>query len=195
MPGPASDFSRLMQRVAEGDPNAFTELFHLYNPVLLAQLRGRLKKIHCLRSLLEPDDLAQNIWMGFFAGSFRRRQFSTRGHFLRYLARTARYQILKSARDHLGVQKRDARRCCYLSETGAAAAAIVITDPSPTPDWIAEVADECDRGIRSLTGGQQQMSRMMRSDLSYAKMIAELGCSERRIERIMGEIRRALSLV
>ncbi len=192
MHGPENEFFRLMQRAAEGDQEAFTQLYHLYNPALLAQLRNRLKKISCLRSLFGPDDLAQEIWIRFFNVVVHQRQFSTPEHILRYLARAARNQIRKVIRNHLIVRKRDARRRRYLSERVAAAAAFIIADPSPTPAWIAEIHDDCECLLRSLTGKQRRVVRMIEAGFTQADIAWALKCSERSIERMVGIIRHEL---
>ncbi len=192
MPDSAGDFSRLMQRVAEGDPDAFTQLFHLYNPTLLAQLRSRLGRIRCLRSLFDADDLAQNIWIGFFAGSLRRRQFLTPDHLLRYLARTARNHIRKVVRDYLGIQKRDVRRCRSLSEGHTSAAAAVVVDPSPAPAWMIEVQEDCKQRLSFLTEERQQVALRIEAGFSHAEITAEMGHSERTIRRMVEDLRRVL---
>lgn len=185
MSAPASDFSCLMQRAAVGDQNACTELFHFYNPILLAQLRSRLKKIPLLRSLLDAEDLAQDIWIGFFTGALRRRQFPTSNNLGRYLARAASNQIRKVGRDHLSTQKRDARRNQSLR------AAAVVADSAPSPAYIAEVRDECERWPSSLPDAQQQVIRLIGDGLSHAEITKELRCPVRAVERMKNEVHRA----
>jgi RNA polymerase sigma factor (sigma-70 family) len=189
---PVNDFSRLMHRAAERDQNALAQLFGRYNRFLLARLRRGLKKYRCLRSRLDPEDRAQDIRAYLTTGSLDWRRFSTPDDFQRYLARTASNCILMAIRSHLGVQKRDASRRHCFSEAGAGAAAGVIADPSPTPAWTAEVRDECERLLLSLTDKQQQVVRMKEAGYSHAEIAEELGCSERTIERMMSEIRRSL---
>jgi RNA polymerase sigma factor (sigma-70 family) len=188
----ASEFARLMQRVADGDEVAVTKLFHLYNPILLAQLRKRLNKIRCLRSLFDADDLAQNIWLRFFAGSPHWRQFPTPDHLLHYFARTGRNHIRKLVRDHLRVQKRDVQRCHSLSERHAGAAAAVVADSSPTPAWMTQVQEDRERRLSSLKEKHQGMARMIEAGFRHSEIAAELGCSERTIRRVTEELRRAL---
>lgn len=188
---PARDFPQLMQRIAEDDPDAFTQLFHHYNPILLAQLRSRLKKIPCLRSRFDPEDLAQDFWIVLIAGPLRRRHFPTPDHFLHYLARTARNKIRKVVRDHLLVQKRDARRRQFLSETGAGAAAAGLANLWPMPAWIAEFRDDCERWLLTLTAAQRQVPVQLRAIVKPVEIARAL----RDIERMRGRIHRTLAII
>jgi len=98
---PTSTFG-LLDRVREGDEEAFSLLFRKYSPRLAVLIHYKLGPE--MRSRLEVEDILQET---FFAAHRRLEQFTYRspGSFMSWLARIADHVIVDAARFH-GRQKR-----------------------------------------------------------------------------------------
>ncbi len=94
----------LIERIQQGDRDAFAPLFKKYRPRLAVLIRYRLGPR--LRALLEVDDILQEAFMEAYR-QFDRFDYRSPGSFFRWIARIAEHVIVDAAR-HEGREKRDA---------------------------------------------------------------------------------------
>lgn len=100
-----AQFGDLIRRVRSGDNQAVAELVRCYEPALLHAVRGRLAR-SCVRHLLHPQDICQQVWADFFprmaAGRFHLEQPC---HLRSLLQAMARNHLLKQI-DRLRTRRR-----------------------------------------------------------------------------------------
>jgi len=93
---PTSSFD-LIERIRQGDADAFTPLFERYRPRLALLIHFRISRE--LRQKVQVDDLLQETFFRAFAemGTF---QYRGRGSFFRWMARIAEHVVIDAARFH-----------------------------------------------------------------------------------------------
>ncbi len=100
-----AQFGDLIRRVRKGDNQAVAELVRCYEPALLHAVRCRLSR-SCVRHLLHPQDICQQVWADFFlrmaAGGYHLEQPS---HLRSLLQAMARNHLLKQI-DRLCTRRR-----------------------------------------------------------------------------------------
>jgi RNA polymerase sigma factor (sigma-70 family) len=185
----ASEFRRLMERVAHEDREAQTQLVDHFLDELLRRIRAGLDRCAFLRTDFDPEDFAQEIWLKFFSRPARSRHFGTPALFVCFLAKVVRHVILNAARSQLDVLKRDVRRRRHLSDPQIATEAVAVPAPRPDPARIAASLEQCHEVLKSLTSQEQRIVHLLAADCTHAEIAAELDCCERTIERMVGEIR------
>lgn len=183
------EFSALMALVAQGYPQAAAQLFNLYKDGVLGVIRSHLNRHKRLRSRLDAEDVSQNVWIDLFANPSKCQDFTAHAEFVKYIKGIAYHKADKAIRKHLDTQKRDLRREHHLSEPGLAAAAYAIVDPHPPLGQRIASEEEWDRWLFSLTSDEQRVILMLRAGFSRRETAAEVGCSERSIERLIASIR------
>lgn len=101
---PATSSLRLIDRIKNGDREAFSPLFEKYRPRLAVLIHYRLGPQ--LRQFVEVDDLLQETFLKAF-NDMGRFEYRTPGSFMLWLAAIAEHVIVDLARSH-GRQKRHA---------------------------------------------------------------------------------------
>jgi DNA-directed RNA polymerase specialized sigma24 family protein len=189
---PGGSITRCLARLREGDRGAAERLWGAYVRRLVCLARARLRAAP--RRAADEEDVALSAF-----DSFCRR--AERGQFARLDDRDDLWQVLvmlteRKAVDlirHEGRQARDAGRVRSLSDPDAVDAAWV-RDPGPTPEFAAEVADECRRLLALLGDGSlRQVALDKLEGRTNAEIAARLGCIEQTVERKLRSIRRLWS--
>src|SRR5262249_37679889 len=103
----------LLDRARHGCPGAARELHDRYERCVRATARRHLRR--CLRPRLDPEDVAQDVWLRFFHAILPGRSFDGPGHLATFLAGMARNAARGLLRDHAR-RARDARREQCLGE-------------------------------------------------------------------------------
>jgi RNA polymerase sigma-70 factor, ECF subfamily len=136
----------LIQRLKEGDREAFTPLFEMYAPRLAVLIHYRMSAQ--LRALVEVDDLIQETMLRAFR---QLDQFAYRGpgSFLHWLSRIAEHVVVDEARFHGREKRRAADAVPLRSESRPEGA-----DPrdSQTPSRIFARNEMLERLVRALEG-------------------------------------------
>ena len=184
--------TRCLARLREGDRDAAERLWGAYVRRLVGLARSRLRAAP--RRAADEEDVALSAF-----DSFCRR--AERGQFARLDDRDDLWQVLvmlteRKAVDlicHEGRQSRDAGRVRSLSGPEGADAAWV-RDPSPTPEFAAQVADEF-RRLFALLGDDslRQVALGKLEGCTNAEIAGRLSCIEQTVERKLRSIRRLWS--
>jgi RNA polymerase sigma factor (sigma-70 family) len=182
----------LLRQLQAGDQEAARPLWERYFSHLVALAR---KKLHATpRRAADEDDLAQVVFESFFRGM-------QRGRFPRLDDRHGLWNLLVTITERKAInlqvherrQKRAAGRLqeqADASESARSGALGAIPDSEPTPDFAAQVAEECQRLLRLL--GDERLRSIaiwkMEGDTTE-EIAAKLACAPRTVERKLQIIR------
>lgn len=178
----ANEFACLLKRAAQGDQAAWTQLFDLYEPRLIGIVGRRLQKIPSLRTRFDAEDFALPAWAVFFNRFARREPDISSEQLIGLLTRIALRRLAKTARQHLGTQKRDLHKKRSLRD------AVAVVDSSPTPDRIVQSTEDWNRWLQTLPAKCQQVAQLLRDGFHAHEIAALLSCSMRTVERMTAEI-------
>jgi DNA-directed RNA polymerase specialized sigma24 family protein len=176
--------SAWLDQLKDGDQQAAQKLWERYFRRLVGLARMRLRDAPCRAA--DEEDVALIAFASFCRGVEEGRfpQLQDRNELWRVLVvLTARKA--ERLRRHEGQQKRGG-----LTVGGAGDALLEeIVSREPTPDFAAEVADECRRLLASLNGNLAAVARCKMEGYTNAEIADRLGCSPRTVERKLELIR------
>ena len=180
--------TRYIEMLKGGDRAAADQLWDAYVHRLVALARKKMGSVP--RPVADEEDVALSAFDSFY----RRAEG---GQFARLSDRNDLWQILvviteRKAVDLMRRQGRKSRgegKVRSLSEAEGREA-VALTDPGPTPEFAAQVADECRRLLELL--GEESLRKVATAKLEgYTnRQIAEqIGCIEQTVERKLRSIR------
>jgi RNA polymerase sigma factor (sigma-70 family) len=188
----SGSITQCIEMLKRGDRAAADQLWDAYVHRLVALARRTMGKIP--RQAADEEDVALSAFDSFY----RRAEC---GQFARLSDRNDLWQLLvviteRKAIDLMrreGRQSRGEGKVRNLSEADMAEAAGLL-DPGPTPEFAAQVADEC-RKLLELLGDESLRKVAIAKLEGYTnRQIAEqLGCIEQTVERKLRSIRQIWS--
>jgi DNA-directed RNA polymerase specialized sigma24 family protein len=173
-----------LDQLKAGDPAAAQPLWERYFERLVVQARRHLRSAP--RRLADEEDVALCAFDSFCRDA-------RRGRFPRLADRDDLWRLLvvftaQKARD-LARRERARKRAGLRPAAGEADLAQVL-GAEPSPDFAAQVAEECRRLLGLLGGGSLRSIALWKMEgYGNAEIAARLGCSPRTVERRLAVIR------
>jgi RNA polymerase sigma-70 factor (ECF subfamily) len=187
----SSSFDDLMARVKAGDQEAATALFNRYAHALVALARSRLDQQ--LRPKLDPEDVMQSVWKSFFV-RYVNGQYDVGGwDSLMGLLVVITLRKCSRKREYYQAARRDPRRevpAAPFGEDSDVGWEAVARDPSP-PE-AAMLAQTLEQVLANLEGRERQIVSLALQGYSHAEISAEVGRTERTVQRVLARVKRRL---
>lgn len=185
-----TEFAALMERFAQGDQQAATELYNKYNEAVIRVVRYHLARFPRLRWQYDSIDFSQSVWASVFFDPEKLRDFAQYQDFLMHIWNVTRHKIDNARRKHLGTQKRDLRRTRHLGDSDVATAAGAVADPEPSPlqQVLSHELWQC--WLTSLPPRTRTAAVLLAYGYHHRDIAKQLGCSLRSIERVVAKLRR-----
>jgi len=182
-----------LDELQAGDPTAAEKLWDSYFQRLVALARARLQGVP--RSAADEEDVALSAFDSFCRGAQRGRfpQLGDRDNLWRLLVVITSRKALDLAQ-HEGRQKRGGAvleaALPRLHDSSAVAGLDQFSSPEPTPEFAAEVAEQCQRLLDRLGDGELRSVALMKMEgYSIDEIAAKLGCAPRTVDRKLWVIR------
>lgn len=174
------------EQVATGHESAADAVFHRYVQRLVLLARGRMSRK--LATRIDPEDVVMSAYRSFFVrardGKFR---IENSGDLWRLLVEITYHKLYRQAAHH-----RAAKRSMDVESSEGGVVPDRLVSKQPTPDMAALVADELEGLFARLdeVGGRVIQLRMQ--DHTCAEIAAEIGVSERTVQRHLSKAKALL---
>ena len=168
----------LLDRARHGCPASARELHDRYERCVRATARRHLRR--CLRPRLDPDDVAQDVWLRFFHSVLPRRPFDGPGHLGTFLAGMARNAARKLLRDHAR-RARDPRRERHLGEALPDRGPVLAV--RPVQEEAIAIEDEWDRLLDDQGADVRRVLLLLREGCILKEAAVLVGVSEKTVRR------------
>ena len=182
-----------LDQLQAGDRAAAENLWDSYFRRLVALARARLQGVP--RSAADEEDVALSAFDSFCRGAEQGRfpQLADRDNLWRLLVVITSRKALDLAQ-HEGRQKRGGAvleaALPRLPDSSAAAGLDQFSSPEPTPEFAAEVAEQCQLLLDRLGDGELRTVALMKMEgYSIDEIAAKLGCAPRTVDRKLWVIR------
>src|SRR5262245_20546611 len=183
-----------LNQLQAGDPTAAQKLWESYFQRLVALARAKLRGVP--RRAADEEDVALSVFDSFCRGVQRGRfpELHDRNNLWRLLVVITSRKALNLAQ-HEGRKKRggavlDQAGLANLQDSAAVDALDQLSGREPTPDFAAEVAEECQRLLKRLGEGELRSVALWKMEgYSIDEIAAKLGCSPRTVDRKLWVIR------
>jgi RNA polymerase sigma factor (sigma-70 family) len=181
-----TEFSRLMERVRNGCPEAARALFERYGGHVRRVVRRKLHQR--LRPQFDSTDFTQAVWASFFATPAERFAFDTADALISFLAAMAFNKVAEAYRNRVRAAKRDTRREQPLV-TAEGDSADSPRDPrQPTPSQVAVANEEWERLIRGQPAQYRLALELLRRGHTHAEAAARVGLNPKAIQRLLQKL-------
>ncbi len=191
---PGDSVTVWIESLKAGDPDAARKIWRRYFEALVRLARERLRGAH--RAMADEEDAVLDAFDSFVRGAVRGRypRLDDRDDLWRLLVIITERKAIDQARCELR-QKRGGGRVVQLvgseepDESGGGVACVA--DSLPTPEFAAQVADECRRLLGRLRDDSLRQVALLRMEGYGNDEIAnQVGCSLRSVARKIELIRR-----
>jgi DNA-directed RNA polymerase specialized sigma24 family protein len=187
MPGTATDFEQLMQRVKAGCPEATREVCERYGKYVRQAIRFVMDRR--LRRLYSERDFEQSVWASFFKGLPGRAPFASPAQLIRFLATLARNRVIDEVR-HRRTAKHDLNReqsldrpCGPDSEGGCLADRVAGREATPsTGPRLKELLESLQSDLSPL---DRQILELLGQGHTHAQVEATTGVHPKKIQRLL----------
>ena len=179
----------LLERYQAGDDLAAEDIFARYFTRLLSLARSRLSPRVARR--IDPEDIVLSVYRSFFVDAREGRYLLSRGGDLwRLLAAITRNKLLHQVRGQTaGCRSVELEiPLDRLSDDEAGIRNLV-----PTPEEVAELADELEWIYSQLPGFSRRVLELRLQGLQLSEIARETGRSERSVRRSLAEIRQLMT--
>jgi DNA-directed RNA polymerase specialized sigma24 family protein len=183
---PSTDsVTRWLDQLQAGDPSAAEKLWDSYFRRLVALARARLQGVP--RGAADEEDVALSAFDSFCRGAQRGRfpQLGDRNNLWRLL-------VVITSRKALDLAQHEARkkRGGAVSEEAALCGPDQLIGREPTPEFAAELAEECQRLLDRLGDGELRSVALWKMEgYSIDEIASKLGCAPRTVDRKLWVIR------
>ena len=182
-----------LDQLQAGDPTAAEKLWDSYFRRLVALARAKLQDVP--RYAADEEDVALSAFDSFCRGAERGRfpQLDDRDNLWRLLVVITSRKALDLAQ-HEGRQKRGGAvleaALPGLPDSSAVGGLDQFSSREPTPEFAAEVAEECERLLDRLGDGELRSVALWKMEgYSIDEIAAKLGCAPRTVDRKLWVIR------
>jgi DNA-directed RNA polymerase specialized sigma24 family protein len=187
MPSQDPVFEDLMARLRTGDQQAAQEFVVMHDQLLRSMIRLGLPKRGALNPFDSPSDILQDLWQAFLTKHVHKTNWIGFEAVRAYLGGMARNRVRAVIRDHLGAQKRDARRTVSLTSTSERDGCV---RASPSPDPVAalsirEMWEVLNDGLPKMT---QDILALLRDGHSHGDVAELVGVSDKTIQRLVEQM-------
>jgi RNA polymerase sigma factor (sigma-70 family) len=183
---------QLLQRILAKDAGADQDLFQKYAHRLVALAQSKLPP-HLARRV-DADDIVQSAFVAFFQGAKEGKfTWERRGDLWRLLAAITVNKFAKQRERH-GAARRNAfaEQSTAGGDSVSPAAAPQAVSAEPTPEELAEAADEIAQLKRGLDDAQQAMLDMRLDGFQIEEIAQAAGKSERTVRRMLDMLKTKL---
>jgi DNA-directed RNA polymerase specialized sigma24 family protein len=191
---PTDSVTHWLDQLQAGDPSAAEKLWDSYFRRLVALARARLQGVP--RGAADEEDVALSAFDSFCRGAQRGRfpQLSDRNNLWRLL-------VVITSRKALDLAQHEARKkrggaapegAAFPGPRHSAAVAGLdqLSGREPTPEFAAEVAEECQRLLDRLGDGELRSVALWKMEgYSIDEIAGKLGCAPRTVDRKLWVIR------
>jgi RNA polymerase sigma-70 factor (ECF subfamily) len=188
---PDPPFQDLMARLRNGDQEAAALIFQRFAHRLVALARSRLSPL--LRAKIDPEDVLQTALRSFFRGQAEGRLEVESWDSLWSLLTVITLRKCGRRVEHFRAACRDVRREADVGraeEDSAASWEAVARDPTPAEAMVlAETVGEL---VRGLSDRDRRIVELSLQGEGIPEVAAEIGCSERTVERVLQRLRERL---
>ncbi len=178
----SDDFKCLMQDVLAGSDDAASRLFRDYHRLVLAMIRRQLDRR--VRKRFDSIDVAQDVWVSFFATAPEKRQFANRQAFFAFLGALARNKVVDETRQQLDVQKRDISREQSIDDSKAFNKD-QLRDPALTPSQVLIGEEAWSSFLRKQPIVNRRIFILQRQGFGTTEIAKETGLHPRMVRRIL----------
>jgi RNA polymerase sigma factor (sigma-70 family) len=187
MSGDQQEFQALLEGLRAGSEDAARKLVAGYGKHVLRVVRYRLHRR--LRSQFDSGDFTQAVWASFFASPLPESGLEQPEDLIKYLVTVASNKVVDAVRQRLHGRKYNLN--CEHSLDGSAAAEVQrLADDTPSPSRVVMAKEHWD-GLRA-RGDQsaRRMLEMLSEGKTYQQVAAQLGVSEKTVQRFLRRLDR-----
>jgi RNA polymerase sigma factor (sigma-70 family) len=181
-----TEFSRLMESVRSGCPEAARALFERYGSHVRRVVRRKLHQR--LRALYDSTDFTQAVWGSFFTTPAERFGFDTPEALVSFLAGMAFRKVAEAYRKRVGTKKRDTRRERPLLTADGDAGKTPRDPRQPTPSQVAVANEEWERLLKGQPAQYRLVLEMLRRGHTHAEAAARVGLNPKSIQRLLQKL-------
>ncbi len=179
-------FQDLVQRLKAGDQQAAGEIFSRYANRLIALARSRLESR--LRQKVDPEDVVQSVFRSFFCrhanGQFL---LADSGSLWSLLVVMTLHKCGRQV-EHFFAARRDVNREQAIASARSSIRTTVHSN-EPTPSEAAILSDTVVWLMEPLKPQEREMFSLRLQGYTIAEISAQVGRSERTVERLMNHLR------
>lgn len=182
---PADPLESLLEKLAQGDPDAAEEVFRAYEPYLRLVVRRQLSEN--LRTKFDSMDIVQSVWADVLVG-FRRAawNFQDAAHLKAFLVRVAKHRLIDRFRQHHRAIERE--RPCNIAELDA------FSEPQPSRPSAEVHADELwQQMLDACPPAHRPLLGLKRQGLSLDEIAQRTGLHKSSVRRILYEVAQRLA--
>jgi RNA polymerase sigma factor (sigma-70 family) len=188
--GQASEFEKLMSRVAAGSEDAMWELAETYTPYIIRTVRHTLSPK--LRQKLDSQDFAQTLWTALLLRREDLIRLKTPEELIRYLAGATRIKICEKARRYRAQKcdiNREERLENYSSHGRHKTSNIQrLHSRDSSPSTIVSIRDHWSHVLSHASERDQQIVRMRYEGETFETIGEKLQINEQTARRAMHRI-------
>jgi len=179
-----SEFSKAIERICAGSPDAVWEFIESYGPHIQRVVRRRLN--HSMRSKFDSGDFVQMVWASFFANPSQIAKFKEPDQLIKYLVSMARNKVVEETRRRLKYQQHNVRK--EFSYEFNATSRSTADRNQDTPSAIAIARERWRSMMHSQSDRDQQVVRLRISGVTYVEIGKRLGIHERTARQVIAEL-------
>jgi RNA polymerase sigma-70 factor (ECF subfamily) len=188
--GRPDDFRALLEQARDGVPAAAELLLERYGAHVLRLVRRRLPER--LRSQFDSLDFTQDVWASFFADAPPPEAFASADELVNYLLSMAHHKVARVVYRRFRTTKHDIRRERSLEALGLSPTQPPVAAVQPTASQVAIGNETWDQLVQIVRPADRVILLRLREGCTHAEVAAELGLSEKTVQRVL---QRALSRI
>ena len=178
------DIRELLARIKNGDEQAVRELLNRYESKVRLVVRRQLPRL--LRSRFDSIDFLQSVWGSFFHRiQTESNDLNEEENLIAFLAWAARNKVIDEYR-RAATQKQNIHREESIESRGDRETTLASGD---TPSELAQAHETFDRLSRLLPEDQRVILELRAAGYSCGEIGDRLGLSERKVQRVLEELR------
>ncbi len=182
------DFSRLMERVTQGCPEAIAELHHRYGGHIRAVVRKRLDQR--LRPLFDSVDFQQDVWASFFCGDLKRCHFTTPEALVRFLCEMANSKVVDVFRQRLRSPTHNLNREQSLDQLHFVEVATEVAARNPSPSQLAIANEKWQQLLQEQPEPNRRILELLRVGHTHEEIAAKLGLNAKKVQRFIQSLKK-----
>jgi RNA polymerase sigma-70 factor (ECF subfamily) len=187
---PDLPFTELMARLRGGDADTAREVFDRFAYRLVGLAAARLPPV--LSAKVDPEDVVQSVFRSFFLrqadGRLAPQSWDSLWTVLTVLTvRKCGHQV-----EHFRAGRRDVRREAGPPPGSDSVPEWDVAAPAPTPQEAALLAETLRLVLEGLREDQRPIVLLRLQGYSYQEISAQVGCTERTVERVLKGVRARL---
>jgi RNA polymerase sigma-70 factor (ECF subfamily) len=182
-------FDAFVRRLGAGDSGAAVAVVERFAQRLIGLAAGRLGPL--LRPKAEPEDVVQSVFRSFFSRQ-REGQFDLQGwDSLWDVLVVITLRKCCNRVEYFQAACRDVRREVPLAAAEAAPLP-AIADREPTPEEAVVLAETVEQLLQGFRERERAIVALTLQGFAVAEVSAQLGCSERKVYRVLERVREEL---